>query len=434
MVKISDNQLTIQMNGFLVGILQKHSNGALSFYYDKSWLSQPGARSLSLSLPLIDQLYQGDVVYNFFDNLLPDSPNVRARIQAKFHIKTSHPFDLLAVIGKDCVGALQLGLEKSTFIKTIEAEPLTAKAIANLLNNYLTSPLGMVSNESDFRISIAGAQEKSALLFYRQKWCRPKNCTPTSHILKLPIGHIPHQNLNLSESCENEWLCSQIIHGFGLPVATAEILYFDLVKVLSVERFDRRWSKDETWLMRLPQEDFCQALGYSPNLKYEADVGPGIVEILKLLRYSSNPDDQAVFFCSQIVFFLLAAIDGHAKNFSIFIEPQGRYRLTPLYDIISAFPLIKAKQLQSKKIKMAMALIGKNKHYVWESIQRRHFISTAKAAQFSPEIAEQLIQKISNQVESVIEAVRSALPNKFPKPIADAIFSGMRTANKRLIN
>ena len=134
--------------------------------------------------------------------------------------------------------------------------------------------------------------------------------------------------------------------------------------------------------MRLPQEDMCQALGISPNLKYQADGGPGMKNIMQLLLGSANPtEDRDIFYRSQVLFWLLAAIDGHAKNFSLFIEPEGKYRLTPLYDIMSAYPLMAKKQLQAQKIKMAMALKGKNNHYHWYNIQRRYFIETAKDAE-----------------------------------------------------
>ena len=121
--------------------------------------------------------------------------------------------------------------------------------------------------------------------------------------------------------------------------------------------------------MRLPQEDMCQVLGVSPNIKYESDGGPGIESIMRfLLQSQESKHDRTLFFKSQVLFWLLAAIDGHAKNFSIFIEPMGRFRMTPLYDIMSAHPLLENKNLQEKKIKMAMALSGKNRHYHWYSM------------------------------------------------------------------
>lgn len=433
-MKINKRVLNILMNGMLIGKLEKNTNKGLSFTYDQQWLATPGARPISLSLPLVNQIFMGDIVYNFFDNLLPDNSQIRARIQAKFHITTNQPFDLLAQIGKDCVGAIQIiEGETPSFKNKINSKPLNEKEIASILRGYQHYPLGMTDDAAEFRISITGAQEKSAFLWHKQVWCRPAGETPTSHIFKLPIGFIQHQQIDLSDSCENEWLCSQITEAFGLPVAKCEILHFENVKVLAVERFDRRLSQDKTWLMRLPQEDMCQALGISPNLKYQADGGPGINAIMNLLLGSSNArEDRDTFFRSQVLFWLLAAIDGHAKNFSLFIKPEGKYRLTPLYDIISAYPLIANKQLQKQKIKMAMALKGENNHYHWHNAQRRHFLKTAKSANYSVEKAEIILDEMLNQVDDVINKLSAQLPNSFPKKISQSIFNGMQLMKQRL--
>lgn len=422
------------MNGILVGKLEKGVKGDLIFIYDKKWLNTPGARPISLSLPLIGQPFAGDVVYNFFDNLLPDNPQIRARIQSKFHATTNQPFDLLASIGRDCVGAIQLLDGKVlTLAKSINFESISKKEIADVLRSYQNNPLGMTDAAEEFRISIAGAQEKTALLYYKGKWCRPCGETPTSHIFKLPIGYIQHQKMDLSDSCENEWLCSQIAEAFGLPVAKCEILFFEDIKVLVVERFDRRMASDNNWLMRLPQEDICQALGISPNLKYQSDGGPGIKEIMQLLLGSANPvADRDTFYRSQVLFWLLAAIDGHAKNFSVFIEPEGKYRLTPLYDIMSAYPLMAKNKLQAQKIKMAMALKGTNNHYHWHNIQRRHFLETANRTNYSPERAEMILDEMLSKVESVIEKVSAKLPKEFPTNISQSIFDGMRLMKRKL--
>ena len=435
-MKSRNRTLSVLMNGVLIGQLEKTTKGGLTFGYDKAWLNTPGARPISLSLPLVEQPFFGDVVYNFFDNLLPDNQQIRARIQAKFHVATNQPFDLLASIGKDCVGAIQIiEGEIPTFKKEIKFEIVNEKEIATILSNYQNNPLGMTDTDEEFRISIAGAQEKSAFLYHDGKWCRPLGETPTSHIFKLPIGYIQHQNINidLRDSCENEWLCSQIAEAFGLPVATCEIIHFENVKVFAVERFDRKMSSDNTWLMRLPQEDLCQALGISPNIKYQYQGGPGINDAMRLLLGSVNPlIDRDMFYRSQVLFWLLAAIDGHAKNFSVFIEPEGKYRLTPLYDIISAYPLMVKKQLQAQKIKMAMALQGKNIHYHWYNIQRRHFLETAKAVNYSPERAETILDEMLQQIDSVIELVSSKLPKGFPSSISRPIFDGMQLMKQKL--
>ncbi len=430
-----NSQLYVFINDFLVAKLVKHSNGSLSFRYEKTWLNTEGARPVSLSLPLVDKEYSGDVVYNFFDNLLPDNPRVRAQVQAKFQAKTSHPFDLLAMIGKDCVGAIRLTDNKldANLSKQINYEFLKDKDIANILRNHKDAPLGMLDKDDDFRISIAGVGEKTAFLNYKGRWCRPLRQTPTTHIFKLPIGFIPQKDIDLTDSCENEWLCSLIAKAYGLEVANCNIEIFDGIKVLVVDRFDRKFSEDNSWLMRLPQEDLCQSLGYSPNLKYEADGGPGIKDIMTTLHGANNSDlNKEMFFRSQVLFFMLAAIDGHAKNFSLFLKPYGGYEMTPLYDIISAYPLIDKKQLQKQKIKMAMALHGKNKHYSWSNISRRHFISTAKAVNFSCEIADNIIQDMLDKTDEVISEVKAKLPADFPKNISDSIFNGILNARKIL--
>jgi serine/threonine-protein kinase HipA len=421
------------MNGMLVGILEKTKSSGLLFSYDEKWLNTPGARPISLSLPLINQKFVGDVVYNFFDNLLPDSHPIRSRIQAKFQAATSHPFDLLASIGRDCVGAIQiLEGDVTDFVNEIRYKQLSEKEIASILRGYQNYPLGMTA-DTEFRVSIAGAQEKSAFLYYKGKWNRPLGATPTTHIFKLPIGIIQHQQIDLTDSCENEWLCAQIAEAFGFSVAKCEILNFEDIKVLAVERFDRKLSNDNTWIMRLAQEDMCQVLGVSPNLKYQTDGGPGINDIMDILLGSSDPIiDRDTFFRAQILFWLLAATDGHAKNFSVFIEPKGKYRLTPLYDIMSVHPLIAKKQLQAQKIKMAMSLKGKNNRYHWNNVLRRYFLETAKNVHIAVERAELIIDEIMHKVAPVIDNVSAKLPEGFPNRIAQPIFEGMYAVKRKL--
>lgn len=188
--------LHVFMNGVIVGHLQKLRDGGLEFVYDLQWLNTPGARPISLSLPLSDQPYQDDRVYYFFDNLLPDNDQIKARVQALFQTQSQQPFDLLASIGQDCVGAIQLcrNLDAAE-VKSVCAQRLSDHQIAELLRNYRKAPLGMTSAAEDFRISIAGAQEKTALLLKDNQWHRPLGTTPTTHIFKLPIGFLSTSKL-----------------------------------------------------------------------------------------------------------------------------------------------------------------------------------------------------------------------------------------------
>lgn len=426
--------LTVALNGIEVGRLSLGRSGAMAFRYLPEWLNRPGARAISLSMPLSSASYRGAVVYNFFDNLLPDSEAIRARMQAKFQLATGHPFDLLAAVGRDCIGAIQLYPETDTIpnVRQITAEPLDETDIATLLSGYQELPLGM-HRDGDFRISLAGAQEKMALLWHRECWHRPSFATPTSHIFKLPIGFLSHSNIDLRDSNENEWLCLKILEAFGVPVANAELARFEQHTVLVVARFDRRWSSDGSWLMRLPQEDFCQALGIAPALKYENDGGPGIRAGMELLMGSQQAtSDRENFFKAQIMFWLLAAIDGHAKNFSVFIEPQTAYRMTPLYDVISAYPLMAKGSLPEAKARMAMSLKGKNRHYHWSRFLPRHFLSTAQQVGFSRRRTLEIIQSILAQADAAMSRVAALLPDDFPDTVSAPIMEGLGRQLKRL--
>lgn len=427
--------LYVYMNGIRVGTLSREVTGRLSFMYHASWLNWKNTRPISLSMPLTEIPYKGDVVNYYFDNLLPDSELIRQRIQQRFNTPSKKCFDLLSSIGRDCVGALQLLTQpKVGNVKKVQAHPITNNAIANLLKHYQTAPLGMDKDESDFRISIAGAQEKTALLWYQKKWCLPKDTTPTSHIIKLPIGQIKHAGIDLSESVENEWLCLKILSAYHLPVNHAEIVMFDDVKTLVVERFDRRWENNGQWLIRLPQEDLCQALGKPSTLKYESDGGPGIQAIMNVLLGSEKAaDDRKMFMKTVFLFWVLGAIDGHSKNFSIHIKAQGRYELTPLYDVISAYPIASKRQMEWQTLKMAMSLKSKNRHYLWSKIQLRHWLAMASQCQFSANIMQTLIDEICDTMDSVINQVAQNLPADFPQHIFEPIFAGMRQVRDRCL-
>lgn len=420
-------KLDIWMNGEYVAQLSKQSSGALELQYAGSWLDHPKGRPLSLSLGLRIEPYRGDVVYNFFDNLLPDNPQIRDRIQSRFEAPTGHPFDLLSVVGADCVGAMQIlasELEPPD-VRRINAVAVDEKRIGEILKNYRSAPLGMEADEDDFRISIAGAQEKTALLKRGDRWYRPIAATPTSHILKLPIGHIEHSNIELSHSCENEWLSLKIANAVEINTCKAEIESFDGVKALCVERFDRKEANG--WIIRLPQEDMCQALGYAPTQKYESDRGPGIPQIMKLLSQSQNAqDDRKQFIKTQLLFWLLAAPDGHAKNFSLFIEAGGRYRMTPLYDILSAHPLMSSRQLEMRKLRMAMSFTGKNRHYRWHEILPRHIVETFVQCNVPQREVTQIMEELMSSIDHVIDAVQSQIPDGFPVEIAEPIFQGIQ--------
>src|SRR6266478_6046236 len=193
--------LSVWMNGEWVGDWRRPASGGQEFLYAESWLASSHARPISLSLPLRPsrEPYRSGVEA-FFDNLLPDNRQIRERMQRRFNTGSIGAFDLLEEIGRDCVGALQLLPEGQApvNIRQITGERLTSDGVADLLTRSLGSTFAREESLDDtFRISLAGAQEKTALLFRDDAWHRPTHTTPTTHILKLPLG-LSRQGIDLS--------------------------------------------------------------------------------------------------------------------------------------------------------------------------------------------------------------------------------------------
>ena len=430
--------LELWMNGDHVGRWGIDAHGRQTFQYIESWVETHGARPISLSMPLrpADSSYVGDTVDAFFDNLLPDSTEIRRRIQTRFGTRTSAPFDLLTEIGRDCVGAIQLlpPGQAPDGLRKIDGVPLDEKGIAAELRAAVSANALGQQADKPLRISVAGAQEKTALLWHEDVWHRPVGATPSTHLFKLPLGRIGTTQIDMSTSVENEWLCAQIVHAFGIDNASCEMASFEDQRVLIVERFDRRLAQGGKWWLRLPQEDLCQALGVPPGQKYESDGGPGVADINTLLLGSRRSDtDRQTFFRAQVVFWMLCAIDGHAKNFSVFIEASGRYRLTPLYDVLSAYPIIGtgANQYAPQKVTMAMAVSGKNRHYKWAQIMPRHWIATAEKCGLGANVRD-VLENLSSQAPKVVSTVESRLPEGFPDDVSIPIFEGLLKAAERL--
>lgn len=423
--------LNVFLNNRHVGRLTRQSSGAVDFTYDDSWLEWEHAIPVSLSLPLRKTRYLGDPVTAVFENLLPDSRPIRTRVAERVGAKGTDAFSLLSKIGRDCVGALQFMPvdDIPPPATTIEGTPIAEDEIAAMIANLARAPLG-IGEDDDFRISIAGAQEKTALLRHEGAWLKPTGTTPTTHILKPQIGTLPN-GIDLSNSVENEFYCLKLIGAFGLPTNEAEIATFGDSKVLVITRFDRRWTNDGR-LLRLPQEDSCQALSIAPTNKYENEGGPGIASIAKLLMGSDDPQaDQLAFFKAQILFWLIGATDGHAKNFSIFLAPRSRYRLTPLYDILTAQPSLDTHQIRRNQFKLAMA-IGNSRRYRIFDIHGRHFVETGQAAGLSSQLIGQAVDEVRASFDRAFSDVERQLPVHFPEAIHASVEAGARERLRRL--
>lgn len=416
------------MNSYLVGEWTIASNGVHRFNYSSEWLSQSGARPISFSLPLISssKSHKGQVVENFFDNLLPDTRAIRERLQTRFKADSRSAYDLLSLVGRDCLGAIQIVPADGDFdthtVGMISGDIVKEAEIAKILRE---TPLQRSSLRSlkDFRISLAGAQEKTTFCRSNENWRIPSGTTPSTHIFKLPIGDIGIADL--SDSLENEYLCSKIINRFGIPIAETRIERFEEQKTLIVTRFDRKWDLSGKGLLRLPYEDFCQATGTSSAFKYQSDGGPSIKNIMDILAYSVNAkQDRELFLKSLMLNWLLAAPDAHAKNFSISIGVRGAISLAPLYDVASAYPYLdrKGSSFTSHNLKMAM----KCEYYRWNKILPRHWVRTASSCGMSEETTLNILSELIDKTDDAVEMVYRDIPKGFPESVSGPILEGLQ--------
>lgn len=423
--------LNVYLNARLVGRLRRLASGAIDFRYDQTWLDWKHALPISTSLPLREDRYGGDPVLAVVDNLLPDNERVRRLVAERVKAEGPDAYSLLTRVGRDCVGALQFlpeGQEPGS-AGALEGRAVDDNEIAGIVRGLAGAPLG-VDADGEFRISIAGAQEKTALLYWKDRWHIPHGTTATTHILKPQIGMLP-SGIDLNRSVENEHLCLRLTAALGLPSANTEIADFDGERVLVIERFDRRWTRDNR-LLRLPQEDCCQALSVPPTLKYDADGGPGMADILDLLKASDEPEaDRRMFIKAQIVFWLLGATDSHAKNFSIFLEPGGRFSLTPLYDVMSAQPAVDSGQLRRSRYKLALA-VGDNRHYVMATIQPRHFVQTALRQGMDSRVVGEVCAELADTAVRSIATALESLPEDFPVDLAESVAGGIRARLRQI--
>jgi len=402
-----------------VGTLTRASDGAIGFAYDPAWLASDTAFPVASAMPLSKVKWQGDPVVAAFDNLLPDAEGeLREKIAARVGAQGKDVFSLLSVLGRDCAGALQfLPIDAVPAGQDMQYRIILEEEMVVDLKNLAVAPLAL-GEDDDFRISIAGAQEKTAYLRIDSQWAKPRGITPTSHIFKTPMGILPGPDqIDLSDSVENELFCMTLAHEIGLPAAHVEKITLSGQVILSVERFDRVW-QGET-LKRLPQEDICQSLGYPSAMKYQKLGGPGVAQIMELLRESDTPiEDRETFFRAQIFFFLIGASDGHAKNFSLRLGRRGRFRLAPLYDILSIAPVVRAGRLQRKRYRLAMSIDG---HYGIDEIVPRHFEAEGRAAGLPRGRALELLRDMADRLGPALDRALLSVDDQVPEAVSGPI-------------
>ena len=377
---------------------------------------RPGWHSRSLSLSLLSGACEikGHAVQHYFDNLLPDNARIRARLGRRFKLKSIDTFNLLQALGRDCVGAVQLLPEGRSLEgwQDIDCEPCRTSRSPGSCKRCPPMPRRAARHRttifSAFRLQGPRRKPPSpmAKTMMSAAWQNP-----ATHILKLPLALIGgSRRVDAADSVQNECLCAQIVGALGLPVARTSMATFDEQTVLMVERFDREWMDAGRWIARLPQEDFCHALGLAPDQKYEQHGCPGMLKCLQLLQGSQDKGHARLFLLSQLAFFLMAATDGHAKNFSIYLRRGDAYEMTPLYNVLSMWPYFvnSPSQFNQRKAALAMAIRSKNTHYLLHTMQARHWHQLAMK-NGGPSVWQAMLALVA-RVDEALAAVEHRLP------------------------
>ena len=394
-------ELAILLNGELTGYVHRSANRRLAFRYDDAWRAEKAAFPLSLSMPLDAVEHGHQATSAFLWGLLPDDPRV-TDYWARLHgVSRSDAAGLLAHVGEDCAGAIQL-VPPSALARVLgtstaadeqaSIEWLSEGDVAELLTALRRNPAAGRSTQEQGQFSLAGAQPKTTLYLQRGRWGVPKGRVPSTHILKPPV-------LDLGDLAYNEHVCLRLARELGMAAAQSSVQRFGGEVAIVVERYDRVRIDDVT--RRVHQEDMCQALGVLPIRKYETDGGPTLTAVAALIaRHSSDAlVDVARFIEANVLNWLIAGPDAHAKNYSMLHTAGPDHRLAPLYDVISALPY---PQLAPGGVKLAMSI---DRTRAVDDITVDHWRALARAVELSPHALIDRIAELGERMPAAIERV-----------------------------
>ncbi len=389
--------------GQIAAEISKAKSGRWSMAYAQSWLTEPTAYPLSLSMPLGATEYPHAKIEPWLWGLLPDNELILSRWGARFHVSPRNPFALLSHVGEDCPGAIQLVPPERTdtiLTRRGKIDWLSETDVAQRLRALKEDPSAWRSSNDNGQFSLAGAQPKTALLHRDGRWGVPSGRIPTTHILKPPSDDFPGY-------AENEHVCLRLASALGLPAAESKVMKFENETAIVVERYDRL--VDGRTIRRVHQEDLCQALGRPPTNKYQNQGGPSAKDIVDFLRaHSANPTEDIWTFVRALGFnWLIGGTDAHAKNYSMLIGADAYSRLAPLYDIATALPY----DFDKKKLKLAMSI---GKEYLLYGIGWRAW------AKFCEQV-----HLAKDEVHSLLVDLTTTLPERLPSIVDDCVDAGI---------
>ena len=421
------SELLILVEGELAGRVLADKSGRLSLSYEKAWRESPQSYSLSVSMPLAEITYSQKSVWPYLWNFLPENPNVLQRWAQQYHVSAGNPFKLLAHVGADVPGAAQfipperraeIQSEQHPVIEWISIDELRERLI------QLRADVSAVRRPGDpGKMSLPGAQAKTAFYWDRKtnRWGVPGGRTPTTHIIKPCIP-------GFDGLVENEHLCQEIAARLEMPAARSFVLMLDQPYIV-VERYDRLPPAPGTELpRRIHQEDMCQALGLMPTRKYQEDGGPGISQIITLIRrVSASPEvDVERFLKANMFNWLIGGTDAHAKNYSFLIGEGDEMRLAPLYDLSSQLPY---PELIAQRVAMKIG-----DHYDFALVTPADWRAVARICALDEEQTISMLTDMARALPDVISAIHAqartdGLSERVLGPLAQRLIAH---ANERL--
>jgi serine/threonine-protein kinase HipA len=380
------------LNTEFIGVLSLHKETKLGFEYDAGYASKPRSIPLSFSMPLTQRIHKNPVVRNFLWGLFPDNEYVIREWARELQVTVSHPYDLAVGIAHDFAGAICFGNPSET---QSGLRPLGLRELIKLLDGLAKNPARTRLDISQGRFSLAGAQSKTALRKVGKKWYLPIGLEPTTHILK------PMLKTHPDDYAYNEHYCHSLAARLGIKVAQSQVEMLGAHTVFVSVRYDR-FVLPNGKLIRLHQEDICQALGIHPSEKYESDGGPGIAAIMQLLLSARDGRMARKRIMDAVLFnYLIMGTDAHAKNYSLIFGREGDFTLAPLYDLSSYLPYVS----QRKDMRLAMR-IGRD--YKDQSILKGNFVKLCKQCNYPEE-------QLFSQANAMIEKIQVEVPQLKPE-------------------
>ncbi|SKK33908.1 type II toxin-antitoxin system HipA family toxin [Mycobacteroides abscessus] len=326
---MSNQDLVVVLNGQVAGVIT-HEYSRPSFTYTDTYINADGT-PLSLSMPRRPgHTFGHRTVAPWLAGLLPDDPRVRQHWAREYGVAPENSSALLEHIGRDCAGAVQIATVDTVsdvLSQTGHLEPASDKQIGQRLRQLHTQSDQWARAQD--RWSLAGHQSKFTIARTPDGWAFTHGNAASTHIVKPGITRYDNQALN-------EHLCQSALAAVGLAAASTQYLEFDGTPAIVVSRYDRLHTGDDT-IVRIHQEDMCQALSVWPHKKYASDGGPAAVTIAELLSKQATQQDVDRFTDAVIAQYLLGAPDAHAKNYSIILAGDDA-ALAPLYDVASSLP------------------------------------------------------------------------------------------------